>query len=458
MLSVCYHGLPQILNLLASGEDPLSKRSENDNKPLQIRCQTQKLVAMHMLLLSRALESSGKHYMSYVVAKVGLMNVQETCGLESPDFLELIRKYVSFSYGKVTSYYQYGEYVQEEDELASLICGEKMPYTPVAKLVMNNSIIRHETRLANVSEGGKKAKDQILLVNLDKLRYELDAFSESRKPVKRAESFRKSSVCSSKSISVGSKRKRNAVFNIFNNVLEVKKAKDRLKILVQLSGSNTYHQSTMAMSSQNQLESVSGLKPTNFIIKGSTEEPPIEKRSMLLDINQGLNRSHSLNGSKELSTAKARLSVRKLGYALGTVLVKDEVKKPFSKKSKSELANYFLSRSQEPPKKPKMFFTDDSAPREIQLPRRKFRHVCFASAIPSLDDDEKEDDGRFKDQVPDYDIFTVKAAPSSVYMKSNDMAGMLDDCLLGTFNSRRSSQAKGREENLQLAKDNINKR
>lgn len=55
-----------------------------------------------LVLLSKALENNGKTYMSYVVAKVSLMNAQETCGMVSVDFLEFIKKYAAFSYSKVS--------------------------------------------------------------------------------------------------------------------------------------------------------------------------------------------------------------------------------------------------------------------------------------------------------------------------------------------------------------------
>lgn len=101
MLSVCYHALPQCISLLRSGDDPLVKHSDNCQKAEQVKCQTHKLVCLMFVLLSKALENNGKTYMSYVVAKVSLMNAQETCGMVSADFLEIIKKYAAFSYSKV---------------------------------------------------------------------------------------------------------------------------------------------------------------------------------------------------------------------------------------------------------------------------------------------------------------------------------------------------------------------
>lgn len=359
--------------------------------------------------------------------------------------------------------------MQEEDEIADVICGQRMVATEMAEYVRKKAVLKHETKLSESKfDKRNRPKQKILTVNFEKLTYDIEGFQVS-KPDTSPQSHRRSSNRSFQSQSKKSKKGRGGIFNIFSNVLQIGNTRDRLKSLINISGSQTNIQSTKAIDSSNKVDSVSGLKSSNFIVRANSRRSSVENKSINLDKsgqNESgykspiLERSNSINKSKDVpSNAMAVLSLRKSVTVIESKIIDDQGKQSLSKKGKSQLTDYFLSKSQEPPKKPRMFFTDENEQREIILPKRKFKHVCFASAIPSLEADEQEDEGRFKHESPDYDIFTIKAAPMSAYMKDNDMAGMLDDCLLGTFNVRRGSDARAKASDDGLvAKDNINKR
>lgn len=335
--------------------------------------------------------------------------------------------------------------------------GDCMPDTKIAQDIIRNIILGIEEK-KDFQKGVKKIKGQssrIKMVNFEALHKELDVEAEI---IKRglgnttqnslANSPRNSAKFKSSPI-------KKAVSFLFDPT-KVSRSKNKLKSLLQLSSENNSQVNSTRIhdSKQESLDASAGSKGNGFLIK-SSRQLSVGNRSFNHEKSVLTFGNKNANASQVNPTPKSS-STRNIQSALESKPFKAQCKNPLSLRGKSELTKYFITKSQEPPKKPRMFFTGDDDHREYILPKRKFKHTCFASALPNLLE-EIQDDGKFKGESPDYDIFTVQPAPVKVYFANNDLAGMMDDCLLSTFHNNRNSKDVNKDSEL-VAKDNINKR
>ena len=297
-------------------------------------------------------------------------------------------------------------------------------------------------------------------VNMKQHLYELELhFSAPKKkrPASPSHSSVMSKSPSARSIqTLKSASKSKSKYLIFGGTLKVYKNKTRTKSFGNTE-SHSVVQSTKLLDSK--LES--GVKPkteTRFIVRDSLKQMTLNK-SLDFETNKLPLQSKSLNASQEFHNTQYNSSKKIIKSEIIEISQKanQEIKKTLTSKGKSDIAEYFLSRSKPQENKKKVyFFTESNEFSEVKLPKRRFRHLCYASAMPSFTDDQ-EDDEKKPQEAPDLDVYTVKAAPRSVYLKNNDMAGMLDDCLLGTFNKHRGSLNPSTQKDPPIGTENMNK-
>lgn len=416
-----------------------------------------KLCCLLLLVMTRPLEQINQPYFSHVIAKVALMNFQELELSSSDNFKDLLKNFAVFNHSKVDRSDQYGEYVEQEDYLISCIIGEDCPKTDLA-IKARNSMLLEYYEFAHQTNASKKAAPSKVkigkypfLSNLYEL--ELGFSAPKRKPhgsLDRSINSSRSPSIQSAKVFANSKLKKSQ--GVPSDSSQRAKSQYKLKCLLGV-GSKSVLQSTgffdskLASESKDHAESKLNAKDSQLKI--------VVNKSLDLEVSKTPKEVRSLVSSKETSPKiKLSRSERVSSSLEFTRKVKAEANHSLSTKGKSDISQYFLSRSKVTEKKKIYFFTEDNIFSEVKLPKRRFKHLCFASAIPKDDDDEDVKG----EQAPDLDVYTVKAAPRSAYFKNNDMAGMLDDCLLGTFNKKRNAKNSATKFDPPVASDNMNKR
>lgn len=230
----------------------------------------------------------------------------------------------------------------------------------------------------------------------------------------------------------------------------------RLKSLLVQSRSRSIQQSSLLIESRNDVD---GPIESRYLLKSSN-------RGRLLDLNKSadMDRSSDPKQAKAHASSGENLNQSKASVRSTRAAASFEIKvaaarecvKPQSRRGKCSLAKYFSQVTRPLTIKKTLFSPSvtniDHPNAEIKLPNRKAKHMSLSIAVPKVD--HEEDTNQL-----DLDLMTIQPAPASVYLKSGDLAGMVDDCLLSTFNKvRKSKDTEHTESEIAKKNDNINRR
>ena len=182
------------------------------------------------------------------------------------------------------------------------------------------------------------------------------------------------------------------------------------------------------------------------------------------DVKLGSGKVHSKNLSRIPSFHQKSVSMGKL-QAFSDTSRKSQPKNSSTStnnyKSQSILTSFFLSKTKSNPKSSKLRSSSlgliSTVGNKNHRAKPKKKHICFKSALPSLDDideDEEQSEGKAYCEIADIDLKKIMPGPiTTKYMNKNNYVGMVNDSLLMAV-KKYDKDIRKEEEN----KNNINKR